>query len=249
MSQSNQTLFSYGDYKFYVTPEQEQSLKKLEKINVGRIGTITNYISTSNRTEPEISDFDFITKFSVQKLYERKLRALNKITLDDLKEYIEKDNKLSVLPEETLQEEFEKRLEFEKNSLERSLNNERDDPYREAHDRVYATLFPGVKVHYLTEKKDGKKVPVLMDGYPICESVQLKILEVDRKVKKKGEYKKVNSGIPVRISNCIKKVLNQKSVGIKTLKLSPEKFESLKIHQSKFLAEDFKDSRIKEILS
>lgn len=81
--------------------------------------------------------------------------------------------------------------------------------------------------------------PVLLDGFPMAESIMLNVLEVKRNVRVPGQYKVVNSGAPVLISNAIKAKL--KADGIRSMKrvsLKEGTFERLAIDNEVVLPED-----------
>jgi hypothetical protein len=98
----------------------------------------------------------------------------------------------------------------------------------------------GVVVHYVTEKgTDGLMHPVLTDGFPTIASIMLNVLEVSRNVRIPGEYKKVNSGVPVLISNAIKAAIKERGVRELTrLSLKEDNFERVAIDGEVILPED-----------
>jgi hypothetical protein len=67
----------------------------------------------------------------------------------------------------------------------------------------------------------------------------LNVLQVSKNVTMPGVYKVVNSGVPVLISNAMRKRL-PKSCKIKAISLKDEKFDSLKIAGLEMIPEDFK---------
>jgi len=238
-----------GD-KFRCTQTQADTLEKLKDVIHGGIGTVHGYTATSGRIVPETSDIQFITHFSVARLYERKAAALESLTYDDVAEFAERNEKVSALSHDERVELFEQRKEQELASIQKSLDGDRSDNYRQAHDRCYVRIGKGVKVHFRTydEKyvdEDGKKrkrkMPELVGGLPVAESIMLDILELNRKVIQKGEYKPVNSGASVLIKNAMHKGLNSRSVGLKTLSLKEDNFDSLVVSRKTFLAEEFEN--------
>lgn len=226
--------------EFWATKAQSETIDNLKTINRGGIGTVYGYVSKSGRTKPEKANIQFLTAFSTEKLYERKIETLNGISFGDIVEIANKDEKLSELPSGKLQEIFEARKDMEIASARKTLDGDRSDSRRASHDRNYCHVGKGVKVHYVTEKKDGIMVPVLRNGHPIANSIMLTILEINRTVVDAGEYKIVNSGAPVRISNAIKKITNKRSIGLKTLSLKEDNFERLVVSKQEFLPEDVK---------
>ena len=224
--------------RFRCTESQQETLNKLQKIVHGGIGTVHGYIMKSGRTVPEKANIQFLTAFSTKRLYERKLAALNDITFEDIAPNLT-DSKLTALTEDEQRRVFEERKQKEIDSLEKSIDGtDRSDSHRKAHDRCYCNIGAGVKVHYRTEKdSDGIKQPLLINGLPVVESIMLTIIEINRDVIEEGEYKKVNSGIPVLTSNAIKKTMNIRSTNLKTLSLKEDNFDSLVVDHNTFLPE------------
>lgn len=237
------TIFEAPDgTTFRCTTAQAETLKSLTEIVKGGIGTVHGYVATSGRTKPEKADIQFITAFSIEKLYQRRLAALEGISFDDVRDHANRQEKIKALNEDAQIEIFNARREMEMASLRKTLDGDRSDARRQAHDRVYCRIGPGVKVHYRTTKNDdGIKVPEIVAGLPVAENILLDILEIDRKVVEPGEYKKVNSGAPVLMSNAIKKALNMKSLNMKTLSLKEDNFDSLVVSRKSFLPEDVKE--------
>lgn len=233
---------------FNCTEAQADSLDKLCKIIKGGIGTVHGYVSTSNRVTPEVADIQFLTAFSVNQLYRRKIAALESLTFEDVDPYATVNEKVVALNRADRKALFEHRKDAEIASMQKTLDGVREDSHRQAHDRCYCYVGQGVKIHYVTESEkytdeDGvkrtRKVPVLTNGLPTADSIMLTILELNRTVKQEGEYKKVNSGVSVLIKNAMMKALNLRSISIKTLSLKQDNFESLVVSRKKFLAEDF----------
>jgi len=232
---------------FNCTEAQAATLDELCTIIKGGIGTVHGYTSTSNRVEPEVSDIQFLTAFSVTQLYKRKIAALESLEFSEVDKYAITEPKVAELSQDQREALFEQRKQSEIDSMQKTLDGNRSDAYREAHDRCYCYVGQGVKIHYVTESEKfvegGKtltrKVPVLTDGLPTADSIMLSILELNRTVTKKGEYKKVNSGASVLIKNAMLRALNLKSISIKTLSLKQDNFESLVVSRKTFLAEEF----------
>lgn len=230
--------------RFRCTESQRATLESLQEIAKGGIGTVHGYTMTSKRVTPETSDLQFLTAFSTIRLYERKLAALEAIKYEDIVDLLPTDNpKLAKLTEAERVSTFNDRMESLTASLRKSIEGvDRSDAHRQAHDRCYCAIGQGVKVHYRTEKDaDGIKQPILINDLPVIDSIMLTILEIKRKVRTPGEYKKVNSGAPVLIGNTIERLLNKRSVGIKTLSLKEDNFEKIVISKKEFLPESFEN--------
>lgn len=234
--------------EFNCTEAQAKTLDSLCDVIKGGIGTIHGYTATSGRTVPEVADLQFITAFSTENLYKRKAAALEGLNYSDIAEFAERSEKVSMLSQDEREQLFETRKAQELNSLQTTLSGDRSDAHRQGHDRCYCYVGKGVKVHYITEDEkytaeDGKtkkrKVPVLTDGLPTVDSIMLTILELNRTVKQKGVYKPVNSGASVLVKNAMLKALNLRSIGLKTLSLKHDNFESLVVSRKTLLAEEF----------
>ena len=225
--------------RFRCTEAQQETLEKLQKIVRGGIGTVHGYVMTSDRTVPEKADVQFLTAFSTKRLYERKLAALEDITFEDVAPNLTAP-KLTALTEAERRKTFDERKQKEMDSLRKSIEGtDRSDAHRQAHDRCYCEIGPGVKVHYRTERRpdDGIKEPIMVNGLPVVESIMLTIIEIKRHVIEPGEYKKVNSGAPVLTSNAIKRTMNLRSTNLKTLSLKEDNFDSLVVDHNTFLPE------------
>ena len=90
-------VYTAGGRKFRCTEAQAKALDELSTIQRGGIGTVHGYVSKTGRVEPETADIQFITAFSLERLYERKIAALNGITINEVREVAQSDPKLSVL--------------------------------------------------------------------------------------------------------------------------------------------------------
>lgn len=224
---------------FICSARQANTIQTLLECQKGGFAKVRGYVATSGRVSPETADMTVLTRFSTERLYKRKMKALQEMTLDDIKDQILKNVKVSALPFADLNKAFEDRKASEVASMQKTLDGVRDDARRAAHDRNYVSIGDGVKVHFVSEKNaDGIKVPVLnSDGIPTVESIMLTVVEIAKTVLVEGEYKKVNSGVPVLISNAMHAKL-PKSTKIKTLSLKSDNFESLVIDGETVLPKD-----------
>lgn len=234
-------LTDLNGQQFRATTEQAEALEALAVARAGGIATVYGYQPTSDYVKDQypVLNLQILTRFSTTRLYERKMAALSDIRFSDVKPIIEKDAVLSALPEAQLMTIFNERKAKEVASMGQTLAGDRSGAHREAHDRCYARVADGIKVHFITEKDaDGLMQPVLTDGLPTVASIMVHYLELNREVRKAGEYKVVKSGAPVLMSNAINKLLNQKSVGLKTLSLKEGNFERLVVARKSYLPED-----------
>ena len=235
----NVTLSVSGS-TFVASARQAATIQTLIECQKGGFAKVRGYVATSGRISPETYDATVMTRFSVERLYERKMKALQAITLDDIRANLIKSDKVAALSESELNQAFNDRRATEIASMQKTLDGVRDDAHRAAHDRNYVTMGQGVKVHFVSEKNaDGIKVPVLNnDGLPTVESIMLNVVEISKSVLVEGEYKKVNSGVPVLISNAMNAVL-PKSTKLKTLSLKSDNFDSLAIDHETLLPKEF----------
>jgi hypothetical protein len=196
----------------------------------GRFGAIMGYVPANAKAWMKLPKYDatFISRFSTERLYARRLEALDTITLPMLADGIAKDAMLSTMTAEALEELFVARV----TDLRASLLRERADTaaHREGQARTHVTVCEGVRIHLVTEKgEDGLKYPVLAeDGNPIADCIRVHAIEQSRTYAVKGERKHVNSGAPVRLSNIIKGMVNKRSVGFVSYSLR-DNFDSLRI--------------------
>ena len=118
--------------------------------------------------------------------------------------------------------------------------------HRQGHDRCYATITNGIKVHFVTEKndEDGLMHPTTVNGYPVVDSIMINALFLNVTTITEGERKVVNSGAPVLMGNAISKVLNQRCVGIRTLSLKADNFEKVVIDHNAIIPENVKGLQI-----
>lgn len=202
-------------------------LDVLSQTRKGGFAVIKGYESKSDRTESEIADITFNSRFSYENLLKKKVELLSSIRFEDLEI---KSEKLLALDETEQKKQFIACKAAIVASVEKTLAGVREDAHRIAHDTFYVNVDTGVKIHLKTEKVDGKTELVLENGKPVAESIMISALEVGRRITKEGKYKIVNSGTKVLMDNCIAKALKEKGFrDIKTLSLKEGNFESLHI--------------------
>lgn len=230
--------------QFLCTKEQAEVLDTLREVGRGGIGAVRGYVPTSGYdVSPEL-DIQFITRISTNALYERKIAALELIKFNDFSTGdIAKHPKLAALTYAEAEELFNTRKQMMIESMQKTLSGDRSGASREGHDRNNISICQGLKVNLEGRKVDGIKVPTTYTApngkqLPKCESILLSYLEISRTVVKPGQFKVVNSGAPVLMSELIESRLNQKSVGLKTLSLDPSKFRSISVANKQILKED-----------
>jgi hypothetical protein len=223
----------------WMTQAQADALEILEQANRGGCAAVKGYVPSTGYLPGKCptKNIQMLTRFSYPNLVQRKLDALNAITFEDVQPHLTAP-KLTALSLDSLRELFEQRKAQEVASLEKTLSGDRSDAHRQGHDRCYARFAEGVKVHLETKKgKDGLMYPVLTNGYPTVKSIMVHFLELNSTTIVEGERKVVNSGAPVLMRNAINKVLNQRSVGIRSLSLKEDNFEKLSIHHDVIVPE------------
>lgn len=231
-------LISVNGGKVWASAAQAESLKALTETRKGGFARVYGYKPTSDWVTSPVQDIVLITRFSTEKLYARKVKAINELTFADVKDAIAKNPKLSALSLTEQQALFNERKAMEVDSMTKTLDGDRDDAHRQGHDRCYLHLDQGVKVNYVTEKVDGLMQPVLTDGFPTVASIMISYLENSKSTRVEGVRKVVNSGAPKLMSNAIEAALNKKSVGLKMLSLKEDNFERLVIDGEVVLSED-----------
>lgn len=235
----SKTLVVVPGGKVWATRQQADTLEALTLTRKGGFARVYGYKPASNYEVPPVQDIVMVTRFSTEKVYERKRKALESITFDDVKDAIAREPKLKALTVAEQEALFNERLQEMVNSLTKTLNGDRSDAHRQGHDRCYLHIAEGVKVNYVTEKgPDGLMHPVLTDGFPTVASIMLTYLENSKVTRVEGVRKVVNSKPPKLMSNAIESVLNKRSVGIKTLSLKEDNFERLVIDNEVVLRED-----------
>lgn len=232
---------THNGITFQCSPRQAAALEALMETNGGGFATVKGYVATSGRVSPETADITFVSRFKVSRLYERSIAALEAMKMEDIMSDVRDNPKVKALTVEALWEAFDARKATEIASMQKTLEGDRDDAHRAAHDRNYVTMADGVKVHFKSEKDktSGLKLPILVDGLPVVESIMLNIIQVSKKVITPGEYKAVNSGVPVLLGNAMHNHL-PKSCKIKALSLKEDNFESLHIDGNAIIPNDIK---------
>lgn len=210
-----------------ISETQNDALEVFAVMQNGGIGTAVEYKPTTNYVEVPTVNIQFISKFSVAKLYQRRLEALRSIAFCDV---VCDDPKLAALDANAQQGLFSQCMAAMVESLNKSLTGDRSDAHRQAHDEFYVTHSTGVKCHLETTDGDnGRKELVLRDGLPIVASVMLNIIEIGRKVIVPGKRKIVNSGPKVLMDRAIEKVWNKRSLHMQTLSLKPDNHKCVRM--------------------
>lgn len=232
----------------WVTPAQAEALTQLVDAKAGGCAGIHGYIPSTGYSVSPVVDLQVLTKFSYSKLIERKRSALEAIAFSDVQDAINMEPKLAQLAVTEQNSLFEKRKQSLLKSIDTTLDGDRSDAHRQGHDRCYVDFANGIKAHLVTEKgADGLKHPLLLNGFPVVDSVMLGCIELNRKVIKEGVHKVVNSGAPVLMGNAIESLLNKRSVSYKTISLKADNFDKVVISKQEFLPEDVSPSVLEVI--
>lgn len=222
--------------KVSVTQKQKDVIDALIESRKGGCATVHGYVPSTNWVDKPVQNINMITKFSISRLYERKIQALLSMTFEDVFSQTKDDEKLRQLTVEELEALFNERKQKEIDSMTKTLNGVRDDAHRQGHDRLYATFDNGVKINVVSQynKETKQKEPVLnAKGQYSVGGILINYLALNVETVKEGVRKVVNSGCPVRMSKLIASQLNERSVGIKTLSLKEDNFDKLVISGKK----------------
>lgn len=219
-----------GDQSFNCSARQANALQTLTETQKGGFARINGYVSKSGRITPETSNISFLSRFNLENLYLRRIKALKELKFSELLPNFRDVPKLKDMDESKLLCAFVDRVDDEIASMQKTLDGVRDDARRQSHDRNYVSIGAGVKVHFVTEKdNDGLTYPVLAEnGLPTVKNIMVSAIEVSRQVLTEGAYKPINSGVPKLVSNVIQSKM-PKSTKLKTLSLADDNFESLVI--------------------
>lgn len=231
--------------EFFASRKQVNSINALRDMNKGGFGYVRGYKPTSNWNVVPTVDIRIQTAFNTLSLYERRRAAIEGVKFEDVSDAMDAHPKFAELSGAARKEVFEMRKQAMIATLQKTLDGDRSGAHREAHDRCYTTVAPGVKVHFVTENVENpangqrRKEPVLHNGLPVAESVMLNVIEHNRKYIKEGVRKVVNSGAPVLTSEFIEDVLRaRKSIFFQTLSLKEDNFETLSVSGTTLDADD-----------
>jgi hypothetical protein len=228
-----------------MTPKQAAVIEVLSKARKGGCASVIGYKPSTNWVKQPTHNIQMITNFSYKKLHERRLSALNQVTFLELIPFIAEDPKLSNTPLNELKVIYVDRVNKIKESMELPDDDGEKTAHQEAHTRCYAYV-EGIKLHLVTTLVNKIKQPVTKDGKVICDSIMIPYLELKTTVVEQGEYKKVNSGLPVLMGNAIEHFLNSRCMKYKTLSLKEDNFVSFNIDKQVILSEDIKSLQLIE---
>lgn len=192
--------------KEYVIPKKyKESLKILICSPNGGFCTVHGYIPSTNYIIQPIVNINIVTKFSILKYYENKIKALQNINIDDLSI---NNEKLLSLTDNELSELFESCRAKIIHSMTKTISGDRNDNYRKGHDTYYVNVDKSILCHL----KNNDGTLCLIDGMPIIDSIILNCIEISRTFIKPGTKKKVNSGVKVLMDKEITKIISKKKL-------------------------------------
>lgn len=239
--ETDRSIITINGERAWATDAECEALRMLSETRKGGFATVHGYVPKSNwmKEKRPVQDIQFLSRFSVSKLYQRRIDAIMDLQFDDLADAIAKDSKLSEKSDSELREIFVARKMKEVEAMTKTLNGVRDNAHRQAHDRNYIHVSEGVKVNLVSEmNEDGFKIPVLRDGVPTVKSIMILAIFLNVKTLVEGERKYTNSGAPVRMSNAITATLNRPGLDIRTLSLQPGNWQSITIDGEELLTEN-----------
>ena len=229
-----------------MTARQARAIETLTNTRKGGCGSVIGYRPTTNWDVSPVQDIQLITHFSTEALYRRRMEALEAVEFKDVTRYLAGDPKLGNMTIVECHDVFKRRKAKEIATLQKTLDGDRNDPHRAAHDRCYAQV-GDVKVHLVTEKVDGLKEPVMDGDAVIVDTIMVPYIQLNVTTRTEGKRKERNSGAEVRMSNLINRALNKSSVVYKTLSLKPDNFEAFRTDRQEFLPEEM--TRFGDIIS
>lgn len=233
------------DNKFWASEAMANTLDVLGTLRNGGIGTVKGYKPTSNYVQSPTVNVQFISKFSTERLYQRKLQALQAIDFATVSDKIAKELKFDGKNVAAMFDAAKADLIA---SLEKTLAGDRSDGHRQGHDRCYAHTSQGIKVNLDCEKVDGIMVPKLVDGFPVAESVMVMHIELNRTTIVEGVRKLVNSRAETIMKGIIESAMNRRSVGIKAFSLKADNFDAIIIDRQTIEPQDIYADGLTDII-
>jgi hypothetical protein len=138
---------------FLIDNKLWETTQDISNSRSGGIFNVKGYVPTTNYVECPIVDIRGISRISVLSLYNRKIEKLKNLQFSDI---VIKGEKLEKLEERKQIELFLSCKQKMVESMNKTIDGVRDDVYRIAHDTFYIQISDGIKLHFQTEKIDGK---------------------------------------------------------------------------------------------
>lgn len=231
-------LIETNDGQVWATEQQAQAIEVLKAAAGGSFAAVKGYVPESNWKVSPVQNIQFISRFSYARLNARRRAAVESVTFDMVQDAIAAEAKLAALTEAKQREVFDARKASIIASIDKTAAGDRSDAHRQAHDRNYRAISPGVKVNLET---DVQKEPVMVRGYPVAKSIMVSAIFLNVKTVREGVRKVVNSGAPVLMGKAIETVVNKKSIMMRTLALKDGNFESISIGGETLVPEDVRE--------
>jgi hypothetical protein len=219
-----------------------ETLNTLDMCMNGGFATVHRYVSGTSDPKcvrPKCATINFISKFHYHNLVKRWLNNVQSISLDMV------DTSHDKFVGKDVTELFATAKAKLIDTYTATLTGERDDGYRQGHDRCYVHSSTGIKCHLVTEDGivDGRKVkvPVLdSDGRVTVASIMVSVLERCQTVHDVGEWKSTNSHPSTIMKDMIEKKAQEGMFKFKMLSLKPGNFERLTMDGETMLPDDVK---------
>lgn len=241
------TFTTASAQSFNCTDAEAATLNTLAGLRAGGIATIHGYRPSTNYTVAPVVDSQVIIRFSTERLYARKVKALESVTFADVADAIASTPKLAALSLGEALEAFTARKAW----LVEGLTGQRSNGHHAGHARCYVNVADGVKVNLVTVKDaDGIMQPVIADnGLPTAASIMVSVLELSRRVVTEGVRKPApNSGVPVLMGNAIDRVMNRRSVGYTSRTLKAGTFDRITADGRTVTAQDVVDGNAEAVM-
>jgi hypothetical protein len=211
---------TFGDHTLTLPNKVADAAEMLAGLRPGGIATIHGYRTEVNSKTlvPSLSTIQFISRFSYARRNERIHQMLCNLEAKSV-DLTGVDASL-----------FDEALSAMRESARKTLEGDRDDAHRQAHDNLYAGISHGVKVHMETTMgAEGRKVLVVDSetGLPRFDSLLISALILAREYHEAGEKKVVKSRPLTLVKERIQKVINETFKCLVTLKLTNDNFEAL----------------------
>lgn len=225
-------VLTFEDRKVRVTDSQAEAVKTLAKTQRGGMACIHGYKPSTNVIDQPVYDVTLISRINYERLCERKLKALDGVTFDQVKPLLADYPKLSKLSEAEQRKLFHERLAFLSSQCE--ADRDRSTAKHEAHRRNYVTIAQGIIGHLYCETvvEDGKRLrlPVAnADGVYTLEHIMVAGLPVNKRTIVEGSYRQVNSRAPTLMGHAIERVLPKVSTQYRRYSLKADNFDTVSI--------------------
>jgi hypothetical protein len=199
--------------EYTISAELKEAVEVLGSMPKGGFAHVKGYVQDGKQMlETRVTDRTFISRFSVTKLYERRLEALEAMSAED-----DDDIGLFNIAKGELIA-----------SLKKTLEGDRRDGHRQGHDAYYVNFDNGVVGHLATERQGKATVLLYKNGLPYVESIMLNALEISTNVKVEGKYKPVKRQKKTIMKRKIEGRL-PKTYNMKRLSIKEGKFDALKM--------------------